>query len=120
MFFTSESGKIDQLHCFARGAAFLVAESLTLEQSSPQISFDSAMHTHQDILQNRHAREETNILKCSADTRIGNFVGLQPDQRPTAKTDLSFVRPINSRERVKQGGLAGAIGSDQSRDHSVF
>src|SRR4029077_10473762 len=78
------------------------------------------MHPYQDILQNRHAPEQTDILKRAADTRAGNFVGLQTHERSVHKTNLAVVGSVDSRERVKERCFTRAVGPDESRNCALF
>jgi hypothetical protein len=58
-------------------------------------------------------REQTDILKGSADAGGSYFIGLQAEQGTLLKMNFALVRPVKARQSIKQRRFSCAIGTDQ-------
>lgn len=68
--------------------------------------------TNQHIVQNRHALEQTDVLKRSGDSEGNQLVGLSAGKTNSIDTDRARIRRKHSGNHIEQSGLAGSIGAD--------
>ena len=73
------------------------------------------MHTHRDVLAHRLRRKRLHDLECARQTGTRIGVGWQPRDVAAVELNPPAVQLQKTRHQCKQGGLAGAVGTDQGR-----
>jgi hypothetical protein len=68
--------------------------------------------TDHQIVENRHGREEPEILKGAGDPAAGDGIGGQAEQRITPEPDRPQGGPVDAGDAVEQGRLSGTVGAD--------
>src|SRR4029078_9855546 len=68
------------------------------------------------VFEHRHARKQSDVLKCSRYPATRNLVRLQPVDSPALKVEFTGSRLVNPRQKIEDGGLAGAVRTDQAID----
>src|SRR4051812_37229776 len=74
----------------------------------------------QHVLAHAHAAEQAHVLKGSCDTGQRDLKWLLSKQRLALKANVPSFRSIVSGDAVEEGGLARAIGPDQTEDLLLF
>ena len=75
---------------------------------------------HKHILKRRHTGKDTNQLKRPRNAPSTDLMRFETNQVFPMETDSSFVRTIDPRNDVEEGGLSGSIGSDQPNNLSLI
>ena len=69
-----------------------------------------------DIVQNCHALEQFNVLKCSRDSQFSHVMGGHTRDVAALEQDPAFLGGIKSADAVQQAGLAGSVRADHGED----
>src|SRR2546430_9402976 len=75
---------------------------------------------HRGVLANRHRGERPHDLEGAPDPQPRDPVGSQAADRGILPADLAGVRAIEPADAVEQGGLAGAVRSDDAQDITLL
>ena len=67
-----------------------------------------------DILEDGQARPETQSLERAGDSHLRQLVGRGAEQRLATVADGARLGANESADRVEEGGLAGAVGTDDA------
>ena len=70
----------------------------------------------EDVVQDREARKDAEVLKGPGDTQPGHPVRRQPGNISALEPDGPGVGPDDPGEAVDEGGFAGAVGADKGGD----
>ena len=70
----------------------------------------------EDVVQDRQARKDAEVLKGPGDSQAGHPVGRLPGNIGALEADGPGVGPDDPGETVDEGGLAGAVGADEGSD----
>ena len=73
------------------------------------------MASDEDVLQHGHVGEEPDVLEGAGDACLGDQVGLGR-QDGALVADRALGGDVQPGEAVEEGGLAGAVGADESDD----
>ena len=95
---------------------FLFFERLRLEQGPPNTHMGFDVLSHHDVFKHRHFFEQANVLKGSCNPCLGHQVhgtGLVPHR---IDGELALIGFVQTRDDVKEGGLARTVGADESID----
>ncbi len=76
------------------------------------------MTAQHDIFKNRHISEQLNRLKSPGNTPVRNLVGLEILNGSALEPHRSPCWRKRSGNNIKQGCLAGAVGTDNRLNHS--
>src|SRR4051812_30848317 len=76
----------------------------------------SRVGAHHDVLQSGHLAEQPDVLECSGDALARDLVALDPAEWRAVEQHRARAGPVYAGDGIEAGGLAGAIGSDQSED----
>ena len=71
---------------------------------------------HLDVLEHGQRREGRGDLEGAAHSSAPDRVGREPGETLALEAHLARVRPELARQHVEQGGLAGAVGTDEGTD----
>ena len=85
--------------------------------TSPQDCIQQAATVSQlpcqaDIVQHGQIGEQSNVLKRPRNPCRCDFMRLAAPKLSRPESDLTAVRPINAGEQIKDGCLAGPVGTD--------
>src|SRR5579864_9645835 len=69
-----------------------------------------------DVVEHRHGVEQGRALKGAADSQSGDVERRAVGERAPLEADIAADWAIEPAQTVEQGGLAGAIRTDQSGD----
>ena len=69
-----------------------------------------------DILQHRHALKESNRLERTGNTSGRDLIRFQANDAFVTQLDIAAGWRIDTGDKVQQGRLAGAIGTDDAFD----
>ena len=69
-----------------------------------------------DVVEDAHARKRLHHLKGAADAKPGDAKRGQAIDAFACKRDLARIGRLHPGDDIDQGGLAGAVGPDQSND----
>ncbi len=75
-----------------------------------------AVQGHPDVVKDRQVREEANVLERATDPEGGPLTRGPAEQVLTAVVDRSLRDPLEARDALHQGGLAGPVRTDQPDD----
>ncbi len=68
------------------------------------------------MLEYGHVPPQQQILKRPAKSQGSNPVRVQTDDRIPLKQDVALGRFVYARDQIEDGGLTGAVGTDQASD----
>ena len=71
---------------------------------------------HHNVVEHGHAREELQVLEGARHSAAYDLMRPEPLDRRAAQSHVAIVRLEESGEQVEGGGLAGAVGADQTDD----
>ena len=71
------------------------------------------------VFQNGQRGEQANVLKCSADTKVGDLVGWSALDFLVLEYDLSTRRFVDAGDQVEACCLSGAVRADESEQVSL-
>src|SRR5262249_14246516 len=71
---------------------------------------------HPHVVEDAHAREETDVLKGPSDTETDDLVCPGPTDRPAVEDQRAGRGGQESGDHVEERGLARAVGTDQGED----
>src|SRR5262245_8689649 len=96
--------------CLFRTRAWVARDGAQHARSCTRVPADH------DILERSHVREEADVLEGARDAARGNLVRLEAGQARAAEMEFTAVGGVDSRQDIEQGGLAGAVGADETED----
>ena len=70
----------------------------------------------QDVFENAHFLEQTDVLKSPRHPQTGNRVRLHSGDLLAGEADTAAGRRIDAGDQIERGGLASAIGANQTDD----
>ena len=85
-----------------------------MEQACQEGALDLIVHTHLDIVQSGHLSEQTDILEGSGNTQPVDLGCIHALGIHTVNEDRATGGLINRGQQVKDGGLTGTVGTDQT------
>ncbi|MPM42912.1 hypothetical protein SDC9_89584 [bioreactor metagenome] len=119
--FQFENGQ--QFQSFFAHFGFLAVISRRAQQAVESILSHSAVHRDQYIIENRQFLEETDVLECTRQAEVRNFIRCFPVQEHLFIIDLQFdrscCRDVDARQQVEEGRFASTIRADQT-DQFIF
>ena len=74
------------------------------------------MTTDEAVLQDRHLREQANVLECPGNAECRNFMRLLTFNGLTVKQDIAFTDLIDASDEVKKRGLASPVRPDNPKN----
>ena len=69
-----------------------------------------------DVVQHRELAEQADGLEGAGDAALGDQVGPQPGDVGAVQADRAAGGAQEAGDDVEQGGLAGAVGADDTED----
>src|SRR5207244_13288756 len=69
-----------------------------------------------DVVGDRHAREQRDVLEGAADADVTDAMRRARENARTFHQDVALARLVEPAQAIEQGGLAGAVRADQSKD----
>jgi hypothetical protein len=72
------------------------------------------------MIEDTHVSPQTEILKGPTQALGGYLVGFEADDGLTIQQDITLGGPVNTSDKVKDGGLTCSIGPDQPPDLAGF
>ena len=97
-------------------AALPVAQTGKAEQGLAQGVAGQGGQAAEDVVQNREAGKEAQVLEGAGDPQTGDAVSRQAGDIDAVKENFTAIGPDNPGEAVDQGGLAGAVRPDEGRN----
>ena len=74
----------------------------------------------EDVLEDGHRREELDVLERARDAPAHDLVRRRAEQALAVERDLARLGPVEARDDVEGGRLAGAVGADQAGDLALL
>src|SRR5919198_382910 len=111
-----ESDAVEQRHRARRELRLGPAEARAMREDVPQAERDPRVHADEDVLDDRHVREEPDVLKRPTDPQRGDLVGAEAEERSLAEGDAAVVGGVEPREDVEERRLPRAVRPDDRRD----
>ena len=93
-----------------------MAQTGRTEERLPKGSAGLDRQAAEDVVQDRQARKDAEVLKGPGDAQPGHPVSRQPGDIAALEPDSPGVRPDDPGEAVDEGGFAGAVGADEGSD----
>ncbi len=110
-----EADELQKFHgAFAAGVFCLVVAG-EAQEGGPEAFLGPGVAADEDVLQDGHVGEESDVLEGAGDAGLGDEVGLG-GQDGALVADLAFGGDVEAGEAVEEGGLAGAVGADETDD----
>src|SRR6267142_1679414 len=111
-----DADEAQELHC-ALGHPFLLASRERCpEHGVPELGFHPHMLAHLHVVHRAHVLEQADVLKRTGDAQLRGAVGLGTRDVAAFEDDLASCGHVHAGDAVEQGGLAGAVRSDQGKD----
>ncbi len=110
-----EADELQEFHGPGAGGGFGAVESGSAEEGGPEALAGAGVAADEHVFQDGHVGEEPDVLEGAGDACGGDLEGL-------GREDLAFVADfalggdVEAGEAVEEGGLAGAVGSDEADD----
>ena len=79
-----------------------------------------AVHADQDVFHGGQIGEQTDVLIGPGNPVADDLIREQAHQRVVIQTDIADFRAVKTRDAIKKGGFAGAVGSDDTVDALLF
>ena len=76
----------------------------------------AAVRSDDDVLLDRHGREELDVLERPRDAAVDDAVRRRPQQRLPVEDEIARLRLVQPRDHVEERRLAGAVRADQPDD----
>jgi hypothetical protein len=70
----------------------------------------------QNVLEDRHAPEEVDVLERARHAEPRHLVRAHLEEALAGELDVTRLRPVEAGHAVEERGLAGAVGADQPGD----
>src|SRR6185295_12658121 len=72
------------------------------------------------VIQHRHARKQSNVLKRARDAARGDLIRTQTVDALTVEVNRAGRRLVDAGEQVEDRGLARAVGTDETVDLALL
>jgi hypothetical protein len=132
------------LQTIGQGAHHLFTDRLDLQQvydalfylfSNPHLfalgltpvkaaGYKPGVHVHMvaqlDVVQDRHALEQLDVLEAARNAQAGNLMGGHLGDVPVFKDNAAFAGVIKAADAVEDAGFTGSIGADDGLDMAVL
>src|SRR5205085_604889 len=115
----TELKQVEHFHDVRGNGSFFFAKGPTAPEGMADAADQVQVERDADVVEHGQRRKETDVLKGARDTLAGDFMRLLSDNRFPLETDFAFARLIDSGDQIENGGLAGAVWTDQS-DQFLF
>ena len=84
------------------------------QDAGPHAVLDLVVQADLDIIQHAHLVEQADILEGTGHTGLADQFGVLAGDVLAVEDDVALGRLVDAGEHVKHGGLAGAVGADQT------
>src|SRR5690348_12451616 len=74
----------------------------------------------ENILERRHARKETDRLKCPRNAAFGDAIGAKPDDAPAVEQEFARARLDQTGDDIEEGGFARPVRADEAGDRALL
>ena len=91
-----------------------------MDDAGQEAGFHAIMDTDQDIFQYGHTGEKADVLECTGNAQVDDLVRLLPFNGLAVEDDVAFGDLVDACDQVENGGLAGAVWSDDAIDFSFI
>src|SRR5262252_5418551 len=118
--FSFESHERKKLDGALAGGALLSEDPGGADDSRHNRPVQTAMFSHQNVLERGHGRKETDGLKRPGNATLSDAIGAKAGYAPSGKLELARARLDEAGDDIEQGGLSGAVRTDEARDRSLL
>ena len=110
----------EDLLCPLSDFPFLLLEGLSLHQRPEHQLAGPAVLSHHDVLEDRHVGEQPHVLEGAGDAQRRHDAGIEADNRIALEKNFTLGGGHQAGNQVKEGGLAGAVGTDDADDLALI
>src|SRR6185295_3289581 len=103
---------------FAVELSLLASGPGQVQAVAADVAFGARMRTNPDVVGDRHARKQRHVLEGTTDADVADLVRRTRQNAGALHQDVALARLIEPAQTIEEGGLAGAVGADQSEDLS--
>src|SRR5262249_18791395 len=105
--------QVEQLQSVLLNRLFLCTVTSRPQHGTRQPLATTALPCQTDVIQNAHAGEQPNILKCASNSGGSNFMRFRADEMLRFQHNSPAVGLINAGEQIEHASLARPVGPNQ-------
>ena len=116
----AQAHEFEQIQGLGMRLGFFLHGRLGVEDLAQQVGVQADMLADQHILDGGHIGEQANVLERAGDPQGRHLERLEPGDVMAVEDQLAGRDRIDAGHAVEEGGLAGAVRTDEAGDHAFF